>query len=63
VLNEAIQLYGPRTVWAGLAAVLSSGLTPVSLLGFSILLGQEKFEAAADPSAAKVAATNNFIGV
>ena len=43
VLNQIIQLYGLRTVPAGLAAVLSSGLTPISLLGFAVLLGQEKF--------------------
>ncbi len=43
VLNQVIQLYGLRTVPAGLAAVLSSGLTPISLLGFAVLLGQERF--------------------
>lgn len=42
-LNQVIQLYGLRTVPAGVAAVLSSGLTPISLLGFAVLLGQEKF--------------------
>ncbi len=42
-LNQVIQLYGLRTVPAGLAAVLSSGLTPISLLGFAVLLGQERF--------------------
>lgn len=44
VLNQAIQLYGLRNVPSGLAAVLSAGLTPVSLLGFAVLLGQEKFK-------------------
>lgn len=42
-LNQAIQLYGLLTVPAGVAAVLSSGLTPISLLGFAVLLGQERF--------------------
>jgi drug/metabolite transporter (DMT)-like permease len=42
-LNQVIQLYGLRFVPAGLAAVLSSALTPISLLGFSVLLGQERF--------------------
>ncbi|HSU06433.1 MAG TPA: EamA family transporter [Acetobacteraceae bacterium] len=42
-LNQVIQLYGLRFVPAGLAAVLSSALTPISLLGFSVILGQERF--------------------
>ena len=42
-LNQVIQLYGLRFVTAGLAAVLSAALTPISLLGFSVLLGQERF--------------------
>ena len=42
-LNQVIQLYGLRTVPAGVAAVLSSGRTPISLLGFAVLLGQERF--------------------
>jgi drug/metabolite transporter (DMT)-like permease len=42
-LNQVIQLYGLRFVPAGLAAVLSSALTPISLLGFSVMLGQERF--------------------
>jgi drug/metabolite transporter (DMT)-like permease len=42
-LNQVIQLYGLRFVPAGLAAVLSSALTPISLLGFSVILGQEWF--------------------
>ncbi len=42
-LNQVIQLYGLRFVPAGLAAVLSCALTPISLLGFSVLLGQERF--------------------
>jgi drug/metabolite transporter (DMT)-like permease len=43
-LNQVIQLYGLRFVPAGLAAVLSSALTPISLLGFSVMLGQERFQ-------------------
>jgi len=43
-LNQVIQLYGLRFVLAGLAAVLSSALTPISLLGFSVMLGQERFQ-------------------
>ena len=42
-LNQVIQLYGLRFVPAGLAAVLSCALTPISLLGFGVLLGQERF--------------------
>jgi drug/metabolite transporter (DMT)-like permease len=41
--NQVIQLYGLKHVTAGLAAVISSALTPVSLLGFSVVLGQERF--------------------
>jgi hypothetical protein len=36
-------LYGLRHVGSGLAAVISSALTPISLLGFSVALGQEQF--------------------
>lgn len=42
-LSQVTQLYGLRFVPAGLAAVLSSALTPISLLGFSVMLGQERF--------------------
>lgn len=42
-LNQVIQLYGLRYVPAGLATVISSALTPISLLGFSVMLGQERF--------------------
>ncbi len=42
-LNQVIQLYGLKFVTAGLAAVISSALTPIALLGFSVALGQEKF--------------------
>jgi drug/metabolite transporter (DMT)-like permease len=41
--NQVIQLYGLRFITAGLAAVLSSALTPVSLLGFAVAAGQERF--------------------
>ncbi len=40
-LNALIQNYGLRLVSSGLAAVISSALTPISLLGFGVLLGQE----------------------
>ncbi len=42
-LNQVIQLYGLRFITAGLAAVLSSALTPIALLGFAVLVGQERF--------------------
>ncbi len=42
-LNQVIQLYGLKYVTAGLAAVISSALTPISLLGFSVALGQDRF--------------------
>jgi drug/metabolite transporter (DMT)-like permease len=42
-LNQAIQLYGLKYITAGLAAVISSALTPIALLGFSVALGQERF--------------------
>jgi len=42
-LNATIMLYGLRHVGSGLAAVISSALTPISLLGFSVALGQEQF--------------------
>lgn len=41
--NAIIQLYGLRYISAGLAAVISSALTPIALLGFSVALGQERF--------------------
>ena len=40
-LNALIQNYGLRLVSSGLAAVISSALTPISLLGFGVMLGQE----------------------
>jgi drug/metabolite transporter (DMT)-like permease len=42
-LNQVIQLYGLRYITAGLAAVLSSALTPIALLGFAVAFGQERF--------------------
>jgi drug/metabolite transporter (DMT)-like permease len=42
-LNQVIQLYGLKHITAGLAAVISSALTPIALLGFSVALGQERF--------------------
>jgi len=42
-LNQVIQLYGLKYITAGLAAVISSALTPIALLGFSVAFGQERF--------------------
>ena len=42
-LNQVVQLYGLRHITAGLAAVLSSALTPIGLLGFAVALRQEQF--------------------
>lgn len=42
-VNQVIQLYGLRHITAGLAAVISSALTPIALLSFSVALGQERF--------------------
>lgn len=42
-LNASIQQYGLREIGSGLAAVITSGVTPVALLGFSVALGQERF--------------------
>ncbi|MGE0415346.1 MAG: DMT family transporter [Acetobacteraceae bacterium] len=42
-LNQVIQLYGLIHITAGLGAVISSALTPVALLGFSVAFGQERF--------------------
>jgi drug/metabolite transporter (DMT)-like permease len=41
-LNQVIQLYGLRFITAGLAAVLSSALTPIALLGFAVAFKQER---------------------
>jgi drug/metabolite transporter (DMT)-like permease len=42
-LNQVIQLYGLKYITAGLGAVISSALTPLALLSFSVALGQERF--------------------
>ena len=42
-LNQVIQLYGLKYSTAGLGAVISSALTPLALLTFSVALGQERF--------------------
>jgi drug/metabolite transporter (DMT)-like permease len=42
-LNQAIVLYSLRHITAGLAAVLTSALIPIALLGFSVISGQETF--------------------
>jgi drug/metabolite transporter (DMT)-like permease len=42
-LNQIIQLYGLKYITAGLAAVISSALTPILLLVFSMVAGQEPF--------------------
>jgi len=42
--NVVVMLYGLRHVGSGLASVVSSALTPVALLGFATMLGQERFD-------------------
>jgi drug/metabolite transporter (DMT)-like permease len=42
-LNQVIQLYGLKYITAGLGAVISSALTPIALLVFSLAAGQERF--------------------
>jgi drug/metabolite transporter (DMT)-like permease len=42
-LNQIIQLYGLKYITAGLGAVISSALTPIALLVFSVAAGQERF--------------------
>lgn len=44
-MNQVIQLYALKLVTAGLAAVISSALTPIALLAFSVATGQERFSA------------------
>ncbi|HEY0435320.1 MAG TPA: EamA family transporter [Phenylobacterium sp.] len=41
--NAVIMLYGLRHVGSGLASVITSALTPISLLGFAVMMGQERF--------------------
>jgi drug/metabolite transporter (DMT)-like permease len=42
-VNAVITLYGLRYVGSGLAAVINSGTTPIAMLGFAVVLGQERF--------------------
>lgn len=42
-LNAVVMLYGLRHVGSGLAAVLNSALTPIAMVGFAAMLGQERF--------------------
>lgn len=42
-LNQIIQLYGLKYITAGLAAVISSALTPMALIAFAAFAGQERF--------------------
>ncbi len=44
-LNAVIMLYGLRYVSSGLAAVLNSALTPIAMVGFAAMMGQERFSA------------------
>ncbi len=44
-LNQVIQLYALKCITAGLGAVISSALTPIALLVFSVAAGQESFTA------------------
>lgn len=42
-LNQVIQLYGLKYITAGLGSVISCSLTPISLLIFTSIGGQERF--------------------
>ncbi|HEX2941450.1 MAG TPA: DMT family transporter, partial [Rhodopila sp.] len=42
-LNQVIQLYGLKSITAGLAAVINLALTPLALLVFTVAAGQERF--------------------
>ncbi len=42
-LNAVIMLYGLRYTSSGLGAVVSSAFAPITLLGFAVALGQERF--------------------
>ncbi|MBV8911583.1 MAG: DMT family transporter, partial [Acetobacteraceae bacterium] len=42
-LNAILMMYGLRTVGSGLASVISAALTPISLLGFAVATGQERW--------------------
>jgi drug/metabolite transporter (DMT)-like permease len=41
--NAVVMLYGLRHVPSGLAAVLNAALTPIAMVGFAAMLGQERF--------------------
>jgi drug/metabolite transporter (DMT)-like permease len=41
--NATLSLYSLRYVTSGLAAVISAALTPISLTGFAVAVGQERF--------------------
>jgi drug/metabolite transporter (DMT)-like permease len=41
-MNQLLTLYGLRVVGSGLAAVISCALSPLSLLGFAVVMGQER---------------------
>jgi drug/metabolite transporter (DMT)-like permease len=41
-LNAVTMMYGLRHVGSGLASVISAALTPLSLLGFAVMTGQER---------------------
>ena len=41
-LCAVIQLYGMRQISSGLAAVINSALTPISMLGFAVAMHQER---------------------
>ena len=42
-INQVVQLYGLKHITAGLAAVISAALTPIGLLSFAVIMGQERF--------------------
>jgi drug/metabolite transporter (DMT)-like permease len=42
-LNAVFMMYGLRNVGSGLASVISAALTPISLLGFAVATGQERW--------------------
>jgi drug/metabolite transporter (DMT)-like permease len=42
-VNAPVLLYSLLYVGSGLASVINSALTPISLLGFAVVLGQERF--------------------
>jgi len=44
-LNAVFMMYGLRYVGSGLASVINAALTPLSLLGFAVAAGQERWSA------------------